>query len=351
MVHSGAPLSTPQLYLEAAGAARLSQPPLGVKLVYSFIFPANLLYMAAMIPRPNEFRVRFWGVRGSYPTTSPGTSTIGGDTSCVEVSAGGRRLIFDAGTGIIPLGKAICRRATTHPTSFVFLSHTHIDHLMGLYFFEPLLTAGARSFIYGPGRSNGALQQTLRQLTHSNLFPVTFDELKGKIEVHSLGGGETLRFGAPGKRLAVHKHPLARQHPNGELSITTHQSPAHPREGVMLYRIEYRGKTLVYATDVEQRPGGYADVIAFAHGADMLIHDAQYLHSEYYSRSKSKKGWGHSTIEMATEVAAKARVKQLVLFHHEPQHDDPAMGRIARLSKKLFASSIVAYQGLELKLL
>lgn len=307
--------------------------------------------MAAMIPGPNDFRVRFWGVRGSYPTTGQSTSEIGGDTSCVEISVAGQRLIFDAGTGIIPLGKAICRRAASHPTSYVFLSHTHIDHLLGLYFFEPLLTAGARSFIYGPGRSNGALQQTLRQLTHSNLFPVTFDDLKGKIEVHSLGGGETLRFGAPGKRLTVRKHPPARQNPNGELSITTHQSQAHPREGVMLYRIEYRGKTLVYATDVEQRPGGYTDVIAFADGADMLIHDAQYLHGEYYSRTKSKKGWGHSTIEMAAEVAAKARVKQLVLFHHEPQHDDSAMRRIARLGKKLFPGSIVASQGLELKLL
>ena len=83
----------------------------------------------------------------------------------------------------------------------------------------------------------------------------------------------------------------------------------------------------------------------------MLIHDAQYLHGEYYSQTKSKKGWGHSTIEMAAEVAAKARVKQLVLFHHEPQHDDSAMRRIARLGKKLFPSSIVASQGLELKLL
>ena len=307
--------------------------------------------MAAMTLGPNDFRVRFWGVRGSYPTTRPGTGDIGGDTSCVEISVGGRRLIFDAGTGIIQLGKEICRRAAIHPTSYVFLSHTHIDHLMGLYFFDPLLTAGTRSFIYGPGRSNGALQQTLRQLTDNNLFPVTFDELKGKIEVHSLGGGEALRFGAPGKQLKVRKSRTSPNNSNGELSITTHKSPAHPREGVMLYRIEYRGKTLVYATDVEQRQGGYPGVIEFAHGADMLIHDAQYLHGEYYSRTKSKKGWGHSTIEMAAEVAAKARVKQLVLFHHDPQHDDPAMGRIARLSKKLFANSVVAYQGLELKLL
>ncbi len=163
--------------------------------------------MAAMAPGRNDFRVRFWGVRGSYPTTGPGTRDIGGDTACVEVNVGGQRLIFDAGTGIIPLGKEICRRAATAPLAYVFLSHTHIDHLLGLYFFAPLLTAGARSFIYGPGRSNGALWRTLQQLTHSNLFPVTFDELKGKTEVHSLAGGEVMRFSAPGARLTLRKPP------------------------------------------------------------------------------------------------------------------------------------------------
>ena len=307
--------------------------------------------MAAMTASPSQFGVRFWGVRGSYPTTGLRTSAIGGDTSCVEVRVGDQRLIFDAGTGIIPLGKELCRNAQAHAANYVFLSHTHIDHLMGLYFFEPLLTAGVRSFIYGPGRSNGALQRTLRQLTHNNLFPVNFEDLKGKIEIHSLGGGEALRFGAPGKRLMVIKGPSSQPKAIGELSISTHKSSAHPRAGVMLYRIEFRGKTLVYATDVEQRPGGYDDVIEFAHGADLLIHDAQYLHGEYYSKTKSKKGWGHSTIDMAAEVAAKAQVKKLALFHHEPQHDDPAMRRIAKLGKKLFANSIVAYQGLELKLL
>jgi len=306
--------------------------------------------MAAMTNRRHEFRVRFWGVRGSYPTTGPRTNGIGGDTSCVEVNVGGRRLIFDAGTGIIPLGKEICRRGAASPSSYVFLSHTHIDHLMGLYFFEPLLTAGTRSFIYGPSRSQGALQHTLRQLTHSNLFPVTFDELKGKIEVHSLSGGEALRFAALGKRLTVRKPAQPRRGANGALSIATHKSPAHPRDGVMLYRVEYAGKSLVYATDVEQRPGGYADVIEFTRGADLLIHDAQYLHGEYHAKTKSKKGWGHSTVEMAAEIAVKAQVKRLALFHHEPQHDDVAMQRIGRLGKKLFANSMVAYQGLELKL-
>jgi len=170
-------------------------------------------------------------------------------------------------------------------------------------------------------------------------------------QFNSLSGGETLQFGVPGKRPVIRKSSSSSSQANGQLSIVTHRSPAHPREGVMLYRIEYRGKTLVYATDVEQRAGGYADIIDFAQGADMLIHDAQYLHAEYHSKTKSKKGWGHSTIEMAAEVATKAQVKKLVLFHHEPQHDDPAMRRIARLSKELFPESIVAYQGLELKLL
>ena len=159
-----------------------------------------------------------------------------------------------------------------------------------------------------------------------------------------------MRFSAPGARLTLRKLPPPRRNDDGQLSITTHKSSAHPRDGVMLYRVEYHGKTLVYATDVEEQPGGYADVIEFARGADLLIHDAQYLHGEYHSKTKSKKGWGHSTVEMAAAVAAKAQVKKLVLFHHEPQHDDRAMRRIERLGKKLFAESIVAYQGLELTL-
>ncbi len=300
-----------------------------------------------MATRPSEFQVRFWGVRGSYPTAGPATRAIGGDTSCVEVNVAGRRLIFDAGTGIIALGKAIGGRAAAD--SYIFLSHTHIDHLMGLFFYEPLLSAGTRSFIYGPGRSASALRQTLRQLSHSNLFPVTLDEFLGKSDIQTLRGGETLRFGAIGKPPTISKSPTTAS-ASRALIVDSHKSPAHPRDGVMLYRVRYAGKTLVYATDVEQRPGGYADVIEFARGADLLIHDAQYLDGEYHSKTQSKQGWGHSTVEMAAEVAAKAQVKQLVLYHHEPQHDDPAMKRIDRLGKKLFANSRIAYQGLALQL-
>lgn len=296
------------------------------------------------------FSVRFWGVRGSYPTTDQRTRDFGGNTSCVEVVAAGHRCIFDAGTGIIALGKEICRDLSSRPTAYVFLSHTHIDHVMGLCFFEPLLTANSRSYIYGPGNSHGALSRSLQQLTHSDLFPVSFDELKGKKEVHSLSGGELIRFRAPGQRPLIDKHPAPAQHDSEALTITTHKSPAHPRFGVMLYRVYYRDKSLVYATDVEQRVGGYSEIVDFARGADLLIHDAQYLHDEYFSTSKPKKGWGHSTIEMAAEVAKKAKVKRLALFHHEPVHDDRAMRAIERRAKRLFPGTITAREGSKIEL-
>jgi ribonuclease BN (tRNA processing enzyme) len=297
------------------------------------------------------FSVRFWGVRGSYPTVDPNTLRIGGNTSCVEVKVDGRRLIFDAGTGIIPLGKELCDGAAPTPAAYVFLSHTHIDHVMGLCFFEPLLTTKARSFILGPGVSRGALTRSLRHLTHSHLFPVSLDELKGKKEIISLAGGEIIRFDSPSGRPTIKTARAANGDRANELMITTCKSSAHPLNGVMLYRVHFKSKSFVYATDIEQQNGGYPEIIEFARGADLLIHDAQYLPDEYTSRVKPRKGWGHSTVDMAAKVAEKAQVKRLVLFHHEPTHDDRTMEKIARHAKQLFRSTVVAREGMQIELL
>jgi ribonuclease BN (tRNA processing enzyme) len=296
------------------------------------------------------FRVRFWGVRGSYPTADPSTFAIGGNTSCVEVIVAGRRLIFDAGTGIIPLGKELCDGASSPPTAYVFLSHTHIDHVMGLCFFEPLQTAKAHSFILGPGDGHGALTRSLRHLTHSHLFPVSLDELKGKKEIFSLAGGEVIRFRSRGKRPKIGLNSATNGADTNELLVRTYKSLAHPRNGVMLYRVHYKNKSVVYATDIEEQEGGYPEIIEFVRGADLLIHDAQYLDEEYNSRIKSRKGWGHSTLDMAIDVAKKAGVKRLALFHHEPTHDDKTMRKIEKQAKRLFRASVVAYQGMEIAL-
>lgn len=299
----------------------------------------------------SRFRVRFWGVRGSYPTVDSNTLYVGGNTSCVEAEVGGRRLIFDAGTGIIPLGKKLCNGAVPAPAAYVFLSHTHIDHVMGLCFFEPLLTPNSRSFILGPGASRGALTRSLRHLTHRHLFPVSIDELKGEKEIISLAGGETIRFGSANGRPNVETTRTASGRPTDELMITTCKSAAHPMNGVMLYRVHFKNRSFVYATDIEQQAGGFPEIIEFARGADLLIHDAQYMQDEYASRAKPRKGWGHSTIERAVEVAEKAQVKRLALFHHEPTHDDKTMEKIARRAAGLFRSTVVARERMHIDLL
>lgn len=297
------------------------------------------------------FRVRFWGVRGSYPTTGANTRAVGGNTSCVEVQAAGRRLIFDAGTGIILLGKRLCAGGTPSSANYVFLSHTHIDHVMGLCFFEPLLTPQAHTFILGPGNGRGALTRSLRHLTHSHLFPVSLDELKGKKEIVSLAGGETICFDPHRLRPKIAAAQASDSQNADALLITTYKSSAHPLNGVMLYRVFYKNKSFVYATDIEQRDGGYPEIIEFARGADLLVHDAQYLHEEYDALAKPRRGWGHSTVEMAVEVAKKARVKRLALFHHEPTHDDKTMKTIARRSGRLFRGAVVAEEGMQIDLL
>src|SRR4029078_13329655 len=189
-----------------------------------------------------EIRLKFWGVRGSYPTVDRASSKVGGNTSCVEVKVDERRLIFDACTGIISLGKELCNGIASPAAAYIFLSHTHIDHVMGLCFFEPLLTAKARTFILGPGGSSGALTRSLHHLTHSDLFPVSLDELKGKKEIFSLAGGEIIRFGLAGHRPKINP-ARAGNGGESELRIATYKSAERAPSGELVYRVFYDNKS------------------------------------------------------------------------------------------------------------
>jgi ribonuclease BN (tRNA processing enzyme) len=118
----------------------------------------------------------------------------------------------------------------------------------------------------------------------------------------------------------------------------------------MMYRVTCGGRSVVYATDVEGPKGGHEDVVAFARGADVLIHDAQYTDLEYHGGHLNKAGWGHSTVRMAAEVACAAKVKQLVLYHHDPEHDDAQVHQLERLARTIFPKSRAATEGLEVRL-
>ena len=296
----------------------------------------------------SNFSLRFWGVRGSYAVSHRGALKYGGNTSCVEVIAGNHRIIFDAGTGIIGLGKELLKEKS--PLSLnLFLSHTHHDHLSGFYFFDPLFHKRNRINIFGPRSGKRSLAETLRAAMEPALFPIGLDALDARKLIWSLVGGEGIELRDNRQAPRITKTVSLRGNHSEQPMILTHRSPAHPN-GVILYRVFFHGKSVVYATDLEEAPGGYPDVIAFARDADVLIHDAQYLESEYASAVNPRKGWGHSTVESATEVAKKAGVKRLVLFHHEPTHDDHCIDQILKLARRRFPATTVAAEGMVISL-
>ena len=181
------------------------------------------------------------------------------------------------------------------------------------------------------------------------LFPVSLKSSRVKKQsIRSTVMRQSLSVGSD-QPVVTEQAPRPLRQPNA-LTITTHKRPAHPR-GCHAVSRQYGGKVLVTPRRRTIEGAYPTDIIEFASGADLLIHDAQYLHGEYYSKDKSKKGWGHSTIEMAAEVARKAEVKRLVLYHHDPIHDDRTLRDIARRSKRLFAASVVAREGMKISLL
>ena len=291
-----------------------------------------------------NFTVKFWGVRGSHPAPGPQTVFYGGNTACVSVHVGGQIIILDAGTGIIPLGRELAAQArrTAQPIHAVLLfSHLHHDHTLGFPFFAPAHNPTSRLHLYGPGASEQALEECLSHNQAPPVFPVTLREMNAAKEIHSLTETDSLALDENGIRLirgGGQSSPSA-------VVIRLMKSYAHPG-GVYFYRIEWRGRSLVYATDTEGYVGGDRRLAAFAKGADLLIHDAQYSVEDY----ASKQGFGHSTPQMACELACAAGVKYLALFHHDPSYDDESIHDLEEKSQALFKGAFSACEGLEVEL-
>ncbi|MEM1116137.1 MAG: MBL fold metallo-hydrolase [Bacteroidota bacterium] len=271
--------------------------------------------------------VRFWGVRGSTPTPQEGFLGIGGNTACVEVrAADGTTLILDAGTGARALGYALAAEAAGTPPEAVHvaLSHFHWDHLQGLPFFAPLYMPGQTIRFYA-ATDDDRLRKLLKGQMCSPYFPVPFGDLAASTETVRVESGVPFKVGP----MTVRPFPVF--HPQG----------AHG------FRIEADGAVVVYATDYEHGSVAHDEGLReVARGADLLISDAQYTPDEYALRA----GWGHTTWEHATDLAAEAGVGRLLLFHHDPAHDDDALGRIRDQACERFAATDLAAEGMEVRL-
>jgi phosphoribosyl 1,2-cyclic phosphodiesterase len=277
----------------------------------------------------NRFQIKFWGVRGSIPCPGSDTVRYGGNTSCVEMLVGRERLIFDGGTGLRILGQSLLGEKEI--AARLLFTHSHWDHIQGFPFFTPAFIRGNHFKIYAVPSPNGAtMKQRLHdQMLHPN-FPVPLQIMQANLEFYDLEIGETLEFG----EVTIETRPLN-----------------HPGEAVG-YRVNWRGLAAAYITDTEHFPDHLDDnVLWLARQVDVLIIDATYTDEEYNNPKQSKVGWGHSTWQEALKIAHTAGVKQLVLFHHDPSHNDDYLDRIGEEVVRSFPRTILAREGLSLELI
>lgn len=299
-----------------------------------------------------DFRVRFWGVRGSHAVPGAGTLDVGGNTSCIEVRAAGRILVLDAGTGIVGLGKLLAAEEDARGDGGIeltlLISHTHHDHTQGFPFFRPLYDPRSTLHVFGPRYDGETMEDALTNALLSPYFPVQLDSLAATVRISNLEGSEILAWGrgkdAPELR---QRAPAARGLPR----VRVLRCRNHPGWGVLAFRVELDGRSLVYATDIEGSDGEDGRrLAAFCRDCDLLVHDAQYLPGEYSGQGGGRRGFGHSTFEMACELAIRARARRLMLYHFSPDHDDTMVARVERAARSLFPGAEAAREGLVIDL-
>ena len=256
--------------------------------------------------------VKFWGVRGSIPTPGPTTVRYGGNTCCIEVRMGDEIILLDAGTGLRALGRSLLAEFRDRPLNLtLLLTHTHWDHIQGLPFFGPIYNSNCRLRILGCEGARKGLVNALTGQMESTYFPVPFNKLPSNIEIEEL---RNFNFNVG----PVHVRAMRANHPG--LCIG--------------YRLSSPEGRIAFFPDTEPRPRGRdRDMIQFLRDVDLLILDSQYDFMEYGEHI----GWGHGCVDDSVALALQAGVKQLSLFHHDPDHDDKQIARLVQHARRLVA--------------
>jgi phosphoribosyl 1,2-cyclic phosphodiesterase len=271
--------------------------------------------------------VTFWGTRGSISTPGRMTEKYGGNTPCVSVRCEDVQIIFDAGTGIRNLGIELLEdiKGKEDPLSLhLFLSHTHWDHIQGLPFFMPSYHKNTKLTIYGSPHKGRFLESILKEQMDKEYFPVSMSAFSADIKIREIAE-EIIQI--------------------GPVTVEWQEQVHHPG-GSVRYKVNFNGKKVVYATDVEldylfnkkenseenRRLG--RDYIAFISDADLLIADGQYTEDEY----PDKVGWGHSSVPVLLDTAFRCKVKQLAVFHHDPQHSDKFLDELWLKNRAIYRS-------------
>jgi phosphoribosyl 1,2-cyclic phosphodiesterase len=269
-------------------------------------------------------RIKFWGVRGSTPTPQSENLRYGGNTSCVEVRLGDRLFIFDCGTGFRAFGHGLKHEFRDRPVfAHVFVSHFHWDHIQGIPFFGPLYDNAENHFVFHSSSRTRSLKRVMEEQMASPYFPVNMSEMKAKREFRDIEEGRVEVDG-----------------------VTIQTSWLNHPQGCLGFRLETKDGVFVYATDNE--PGNELfdkNVRTLAAGADVLIYDSQYLPEEYEAR---RRGWGHSHWREAVNVVMESGAKELVLYHHDPDHNDNCIDNIVTEARNYYPRVRAASEGMEI---
>ncbi|NOX87633.1 MAG: MBL fold metallo-hydrolase [Calditrichaeota bacterium] len=296
-----------------------------------------------------NFMCKIYGVRGSYPIAPTNGTKIGGNTTCFMARTPEHIVIFDAGSGIIPLGRElvpeIVEYQEKHNKPFhitILFTHTHIDHILGLPFFAPIYMPQVHLHLIGPPTVGVDFEQILRMQVLPQYFPLTMDEFRSQKSFHNVSENTFIYFDDNLSQPQIGDIRIDSPDPEG-FCIHTMKYYFHPKDGCYLYRIEWNNKKVIFATDIEGYKGGDQRLAKFAENADILIHDAQYTEEQYHKFC----GYGHSSFVMACETARQAAVKKLLLFHHDPNNSDEELYKIEKGAKKLFSETELAKEGWE----
>ncbi len=292
------------------------------------LLPNSMIDSEPNLERRGDTKIKIviYGCRGSVPVNGHDFEKFGGSTTCLLVTSDIAQNIgiIDAGTGIRTLGQRIMSDPEMREKPIVIgFTHFHWDHIQGLPFFAPAYVKGKRISLLALGRERPIddLERVFSVQMQREYFPVQLADM-----------GADFEFLMPNED--THLLPL---------SVITARQHQHPGTAYA-YRISHRGKTIVMCTDIEYGDEIDQANVEFCKGADLLIHDAQYTPSEY----KQRRGWGHSTYTQAIECAKRAKVKRLILTHHDPDHDDAMLEIIGREAKALFPNCEMARDGMEI---
>jgi phosphoribosyl 1,2-cyclic phosphodiesterase len=274
-------------------------------------------------------RLKFWGVRGSIPVPGPETLRYGGNTTCVEVRADNEIIVLDAGTGIRALGAMLEKEFGGQPIKISLLvTHMHWDHIQGFPFFLPSYNDKNSIRIYGYDGADAALRDILMGQMATPFFPVRLDDLPGRITIKTLDKYE-FKIGKVRVRAMIMNHPgvcvgYRLETSSGSIAFLP---DAEPYDDFKLHAPHHRLLSPEQTRSRAEKARG--ELVDFLRGCDVLILDAQYTDEEY----RSHIGWGHGSLTTAVGLAVDAGVRKLVLFHHDPIHNDAMIDKMVSVAR------------------